>query len=140
MFIGQIDLFTCNIVILKAMLIKEIDFLIVQKIYIDYVENYQQQFLSITRLQSFTLDNVQWPIWNLDWIKLLIISLFFAASLTVLFLLLPFSKYLQFVLRWVLLLIPNNIEISLRHHPLPIKQKSSLDWNMICAKTSRACN
>ena len=72
MFIGQIDLFTCKSVILKVMLIKVIDFLIVQKIYIDYVENYQQQFLSITRLQSFTLDNVQWPIWNLDWIKLLI--------------------------------------------------------------------
>ena len=74
MFIGQIDFYTCKSVILKVMLIKEIAFLIVQKIYIDYVENYQQQFLSITRLQSFTLDNVQWPIWNLDWIKLLIIS------------------------------------------------------------------
>ena len=59
MFIGQIDFYTCKSVILKVMVIKEIAFLIVQKIYIDYVENYQQQFLSITRLQSFTLDNVQ---------------------------------------------------------------------------------
>ena len=59
MFIGQIDLFTCKNVILKIMLIKEIDFLIGQKIYIDYVENYKQQFLSIARLQSTTVDNVQ---------------------------------------------------------------------------------
>ena len=59
MFIGQIDLFSCKSVILKVMLIKEIDFLIVQKIYIDYVENYKQQFLSIARLQSTTVDNVQ---------------------------------------------------------------------------------
>ena len=66
MFIGQINLFTCKNVILKVMLIKVIDFLIVQKIYIDYVENYKQQFLSIARLQSTTVDNVQWSIWNLE--------------------------------------------------------------------------
>ena len=59
MFIGRIHLFACKSIILKAMMIKEIDFLMEKKIYIDYVENYQQQFLSITRLQSSTVDNVQ---------------------------------------------------------------------------------